>query len=187
LFLTDLLNLAPAFPFLTVIAGSAGAYLIRRQDRRDKAEDARLAAADKAEARREANDRAAEISRLVSERARELADMQLAQIEIKRLQDQVSHRETITKLEATHRQAEAAYKEANDVNVKIARVAEATQAVLEQNQATGGVAGLEKRQADIEQKMHDVQVTMGVEMQRPTPPPPSPNVGITFDPKPKGK
>ena len=118
--LADILNpIAPAFPFLTVLAGVVAAWLIRRSDRKDKAEEAKAAADRRDQDKRDAADRAREVARLIDVRAQELADHRTAQFRIVQLEAEKAHLETLARLSETHATAKEAFHEANGAKLLI--------------------------------------------------------------------
>ncbi len=128
----DLTALAPFTPLLTVIAGVFAAWVIRRSDHRDKEEQRREDLVTKERDRRDEEVRAVEVERKVDTRARELADFQMAQVRIKKLEDDLAHQETLRKLEETHTTAKEAFHEANGAKLLIV---ESNQHIAETNKA----------------------------------------------------
>lgn len=119
--------------FLTLLVKSIVEFFTRIQDRKDAKEkeenDQKRRDRDKAE--RAENDKAIRIE--IASRAQEIADKLILQEQVKRLQDEKAHAETMKKIGEIHETAKAAadgadraYTEANHVNIKIEKVAEAT-------------------------------------------------------------
>jgi hypothetical protein len=116
---------AASAPLLSLIIAALITWLVRRADRKDadaKAERERQDAAVLGQRDQERHDRdksdalllAAQTEARIESRAREIADTVKLQAQVKHLEDELTHAETLARIEETHATAHAAVAQAKE-------------------------------------------------------------------------